>query len=112
MNAVRQLDSCNGNGRIAERLKAGHGGTAPFDRAIVLLTGVNYFFRRIASLDLLPAMGHCLTVSHLLPKVTATGGKNGTNTYEDGTTGIGPSGPRAISDLLTRAHETCVLGCP
>lgn len=25
------------------------------------LAGVNYFFRRIASLDLLPGMGHCLT---------------------------------------------------
>jgi len=25
------------------------------------LSGVNYFFRRIASLDLLPRMGHCLT---------------------------------------------------
>jgi hypothetical protein len=25
------------------------------------VAGVNYFFRRIASLDLLPPMGHCLT---------------------------------------------------
>ena len=25
------------------------------------LAGVNYFFRRIASLDLLPGMHHCLT---------------------------------------------------
>ncbi len=40
MNAVRQLDSGNGNGRIVERLKAGHGGTAPFDRAMVLLNNI------------------------------------------------------------------------
>jgi hypothetical protein len=39
MNAVRQLDSGNGDGRIAERLKAGHGGTSPFDRSMVLLVG-------------------------------------------------------------------------
>jgi len=25
------------------------------------VAGVNYFFRRVASLDLLPGMGHCLT---------------------------------------------------
>jgi hypothetical protein len=40
MNAVRQLDSGNGHGRIAERLKAGHGGTSPFDRAMVLLNNI------------------------------------------------------------------------
>ena len=40
MNAVRQLDSGNGYGRIAERLKAGHGGTSPFDRAMVLLNNI------------------------------------------------------------------------
>ena len=36
MNAMRQLDSGNRDGRIVERLEAGHRGTAPFDRAMVL----------------------------------------------------------------------------
>jgi hypothetical protein len=30
-------------------------------RRLLGVAGVNYFFRRIASLDLLPGMGHCLT---------------------------------------------------
>jgi hypothetical protein len=37
MNAMSQLDSGDGDGRIVERLEAGHRGTAPFDRAMVLL---------------------------------------------------------------------------
>jgi hypothetical protein len=36
------------------------GATAILELALAL-AGVNYFFRRIASLDLLPGMGHCLT---------------------------------------------------
>jgi Integrase len=36
--------------------------SGPSARALTpTLAGVNYFFRRIASLDLLPGMGHCLT---------------------------------------------------
>lgn len=37
MNAMRQLDSGNGDGCIVERLEAGHRSAAPFDRAMVLL---------------------------------------------------------------------------
>ena len=40
MNAMRQLDSGNGDGRIVERLEAGHRGTAPFDRAMILLNDI------------------------------------------------------------------------
>jgi hypothetical protein len=75
------LDSGNGDGRIVERLETG-----ALPRLICYQQWV------IASLL-------------LLPKVTATGGKNGTSSYEDGTTQIGPSGPRAISRLLTRPED-------
>jgi hypothetical protein len=34
MNAVRQLDSGNGDRRIVERREPGHRGTAPSDRAM------------------------------------------------------------------------------
>jgi hypothetical protein len=37
MNTMRELDSGNGDGRIVERPDTGHRGTAPFDRAMVLL---------------------------------------------------------------------------
>jgi hypothetical protein len=37
MNAMRELDSGNGDGRIVERLETGHRGAVPFDRAMVLL---------------------------------------------------------------------------
>src|SRR5271165_2554546 len=40
MNAMRQLDSGNGNARIVERLEAGHRSTAPSDRAIVLVNNI------------------------------------------------------------------------
>jgi hypothetical protein len=46
---MRELDSGNGDGRIAERLETGHRGAAPFDRAMVLL---NYIVEVPAAPDL------------------------------------------------------------
>jgi hypothetical protein len=40
MNAMRQLNSGNGDGHILERLEAGHRGAARFDRAMVLLNNI------------------------------------------------------------------------
>ena len=46
MNAMREFDSRNGDGRIVERLETGHRGAAPFDRAMVLFnnncSGIGY----------------------------------------------------------------------
>jgi len=37
---MSEFDSRKGDGRIAERLEAGHRGAAPFDRAMVLLDDI------------------------------------------------------------------------
>ena len=37
---MRQRDSGNGDRRIVERLEAGHRGTAPFDRAMILFNNI------------------------------------------------------------------------
>ena len=49
MNAMRQLDSGNGNNGFVERLETGHRGAAAFDRAMVLL---NYAVEVLAAPDL------------------------------------------------------------
>src|SRR5437016_14278608 len=40
MNAMRQLDSGDGDSCIVERLEAGHRGAVAFDRAMVLLNNI------------------------------------------------------------------------